>query len=175
MKKLYTLLTTLVLIFNTQGNQVLAEGHADDDHGHSHHSHTPHSGVVAPFTNSGKKAGVLELKLHDDKGDLELWLTQKDGKTPFDLPLDSIITVRFTELGNQAVQLQVRNTTSNEDEDGKANIRGNKTHYFIFPGDTGVDASFLVGKEFSSDVFVSFLVGGEAYTSSTFTLKPHTH
>jgi len=139
MKKLYAVLAALVLIFNTQGNQVLAEGHADGDHEHSHHSHTPHSGVVAPFTNSGKKA------------------------------------VRFAELGNQAVQLQVRNTTTNEDEDGKANIRGNKTHYFIFPGDTGVDASFLVGKEFSSDVFVSFLVGGEAFTSSTFTLKPHTH
>ena len=51
--------------------------HVDD-----HHVHMPHLGVYAPI-KAGDKAAVVELKLHDDKGDLELWITNdKDGKEP---------------------------------------------------------------------------------------------
>ncbi len=143
-----------------------------DDHGHAH---TPHHGIVKPFQNGGEDAGFVELKLHDDKGDLELWLTQDEaGKNPYDLPLDAVITVEFPKL-EKTVKLQVRNTSNNEDEDGKGNIRDGKTNYFIFPGDTGVDPAFLVGKEFSSSVVVSFEVEGNTLKTQSFELSPHTH
>ena len=55
-----------------------------DGHGHEH-VEGPHHGVPATFAGGGV-SGHLELKLHDDKGDLELWLGQdiKLAK-PFDL------------------------------------------------------------------------------------------
>ena len=148
---------------------------AEYGHDHHDHEHTPHMGVLADF-KSDKSTGTAELKLHDDKGDLELWLTKdKTGKEAFDLPLGSVIKVTFPKLDNKSVELKVRNTDKNEDEDGQANIREKKTNYFIFPGDTGVDASFLVGKEFSSEVIISFTVDGTEYKTASFVLKPHVH
>ena len=143
---------------------------------HDHHHHTPHLGEMAEFYNGDKAAGTAELKLHDDKGDLELWLTKdKAGKVPFDLPLDTVITVTFPKLDNKTVELRVRNKDKNEDEDGKGNIRESATNYFIFPGDTGADASFLVGKEFKSEVILNFKVGDSTHSTKSFVLKPHVH
>jgi len=156
-------------------------GH-DHSHGHDHdhdhddgHAHTPNDGAMAPFTDGLEQVGFLELKLHDDKGDLELWLT-KDGKgtVPFDLPLETTLKVSFPDLEQDSVTLQVRNTEKNEDEGGTPTIRDQKTNYFIFPGDTGVDATFLMGTEFSTNVVVSFSVDGTNYVSAPFKLVPHT-
>lgn len=153
----------------------------NQDHGHSHdkghgHDHTPHEGILIPFRADQKESGFAELKLHDDKGDLELWLTtDKEGKEPFDIALDSVITVTFPRLGPKIVKLKIRNDKKNEDEDGKGNIRDKKTNYFIFPGDTKADASFLVGKDFSTAATVTFTSGGVSYTTSPFKLRPHTH
>ena len=149
-------------------------------HGHGHdgshaHDHTPHHGIVTPLQSGSKQVGFVELKLHDDKGDLELWLAaDQEGTKPMDLPLDSVITVTFPEL-NKSVELRIRDNQNNEDESGKANIRANKTNYFIFPGDTGVDASFLVGKDFSSNAVISFSTAEGQHGTTTFELKPHTH
>lgn len=154
-----------------------SHSHGPEHHHHSHsnHDHTPHMGVSASFLSGASKIGVIELKLHDDKGDLELWLTKdKQGTQPFDLDLGSVITVSFPKM-KKAVNLQVRDKKNNKDEDGKGNIRENKTNYFIFPGDTGVDASFLVGKGFAEDVVVTFTANGTAYTTAPFELRPHTH
>ena len=154
---------------------LIAVGCAPSHHHHHGHGHSPHHGIVQAFESGGKQAGFAELKLHDDKGDLELWLTKDQaGKLPYDLPLNSVVTVDFPKLG-KAVKLQVRNTRKNEDEDGKGNIRAGKTNYFIFPGDTGVDPAFLVGKDFSSKVVVSFSNDGEPCATKTFKLQPHTH
>ena len=149
------------------------------DHGHSHgedsdhsHDHGPNHGVLAPFQLDQAKAGVLELKLHDDKGDLELWLTA--GKGPFDLPLDAVITASFPKL-DKSVELRVRNTEKNDDEGGNATVRDGKTNYFIFPGDSGVDPAFLVGKEFASEVELSFSADGKSYKTEAFMLRPHQH
>lgn len=152
-------------------------GDHDHDHDHGHdHPHTPHHGIQAPFMMGDKKTGVAELKLHDDKGDLELWLTQtKVGKHPFDLPADAKITVTFPQLEGKTVTLQVRNTDKNEDEDGNANLRDGKTNYFIFPGDTGADATWLLGKEFASEAVISFMADGVEHATEAFLLKPHTH
>lgn len=147
-----------------------------DGHGHEH-GPTPHEGVVAAFHGpEGVLAGHLELKLHDDKGDLELWLaTDAAIKAPFDLPVAATVRVQFVDVGNRVVELRVRNTTTNEDEAGVANVRGGRTNYFIFPGETGADAAWLVGAKFASIVKVTFEAEGRTYTSEEFMLVPHTH
>lgn len=147
-----------------------------DGHGHEH-GPTPHEGVVAAFHGpEGVLAGHLELKLHDDKGDLELWLaTDAAIKTPFDLPVTATVRVHFVDVGNRIVELRVRNTAGNEDEAGVPNVRDGRTNYFIFPGETGADAAWLVGAGFASIVKVTFEAGGRAYTSEEFMLVPHTH
>ena len=148
---------------------------AESGHSHSHgHSHTPHDGVLSSFSGSDN-SGYIELKLHDDKGDLELWLSNADQQAPFDIHLASDVTVRFLNIENKAVTLKARNKVNNEDEDGKGNIRGNNTNYFIFPGDSGESAEFLVGKHFSSHVAVSFMLDGVVYKTKAFLLTPHTH
>lgn len=145
-----------------------------DGHGHEH-VEGPHQGVPAQFSGGGV-GGHLELKLHDDKGDLELWLAQDAAYAqPFDLPLDASIEIEFVDLEGRKVVLRPRNTANNEDEDGKPNIRDGRTNYFIFPSQAGEDASWLMGKEFHSIVVVRFARGGQAFASEEFVLKPHAH
>jgi hypothetical protein len=152
-------------------------GHAHEGGGHAHDQGAGSGGVVARLVGpDGADAGYVELKLHDDKGDLELWLA-KDAKiaTPLDLPLDAKITVTFVDKGNRTVELRVRNRDKNEDEDGKANVREGKTNYFIFPGDSGQDASWLKGSSFLATTKVTLQSEGKALTTPAFVLKPHTH
>lgn len=148
----------------------------DTGHGHDHGPGAS-AGVVARLTDpAGKDAGYVRLKLHDDKGDLEIWIAQDATiSKPFDLSLDTKITVTFVDQGNRAVQLRVRNREKNEDEDGKPTARDGKTNYFIFPGDSGEDASWLKGAEFVATVKVSFESEGKAYSTPSFVLRPHTH
>ena len=159
-----------------------SHSHASDHGGSSNlgshdsaHSGAPHHGILTPLFNLNNKVGYIELKLHDDKGDLELWLTDLSNNTPLDIPLDSEIKVKFLDIGGREVLLKVRNKNSNEDEDGKGNIRSGKTNYFIFPGDSGESADFLVGNAFSSNVLVSFVADGKLLRTAAFVLKPHTH
>lgn len=110
------------------------KGHAHD-HGHEEGGQGVLSKVTSP---DGADAGFLELKLHADKGDLEVWIgTDEKLASPFDLPLDTKVTVTFLDRDNRTVQLAARNRDRNEDEDGKANVRGGKTNYFIFPATRG--------------------------------------
>lgn len=142
------------------------------------HDKTPHDGVLARVltVDGGAPAGWLELKLHDDKGDLELWLTHDKAATrPLDLPTNAAISVTFVDHANREVSLAPRNTEKNEDEDGKPNMRDGKTSYFIFPGATGADASWLMGKQFQSIVSVTVETPDRKLTSDEFVLKPHTH
>lgn len=148
--------------------------HEDEhEHGHEDSAHGPHDGVPAGFADG---LGHLELKLHDDKGDLELWLTKDEaGQSPYDLPLDAQITVTFGDHGDRKVALAVRDGERNEDEDGQPNLRDGKTNYFIFPGDTGADASWLMGSDFVSQVFVTIEADGKTFITQPFELRPHTH
>ncbi|MFT4512268.1 MAG: hypothetical protein ACI91B_000957, partial [Planctomycetota bacterium] len=79
-----------------------------DGHGHEH-IEGPHHGLPATFAG-GEQRGHLELKLHDDKGDLELWLS-RDAKLsqPFDLPIDSTIEIEFIDFEGKKVTLRARN------------------------------------------------------------------
>lgn len=145
-----------------------------DGHGHEH-IEGPHHGIPATFAGDGQ-AGHLELKLHDDKGDLELWL-HRDAmfSQPLDLAIDSTIEIEFIDVGGKKVTLRPRNMTTNEDEHGTANIRDAQTNYFIFPSQPGEDASWLQGKRFQSIVIVRFQAAGKDITSEEFVLKPHVH
>lgn len=166
------------------GHEHDGDGHPHDHpHGDDHDHIGAHDGMLATLRDpGGKPVGQIELKLHDDKGDLELWLFDRDGQSPFDLPADNPVTVTFEKVAgdaarnNTTVTLAVRNTDKNEDEDGVANMRGDGgTNYFIFPGETGIDASWLQGKAFRADVLVSFELGGRLYRTDAFKLVPHTH
>jgi hypothetical protein len=141
------------------------------------HAHSAHDGVVAALKNEADQiVGFVELKLHDDKGDLEAWLG-KDRmiKEPIDLPAGTTLVANFNDLPGKTAALRIRNNRENEDEDGNPNLRNGLTNYFIFPGDSGQDPSWLMGKDFKSVVVLSFTVDGKAYTSEEFTLVPHTH
>ncbi len=150
-----------------------AENHEVNDHGHDH---APHMGMMVPFTAGQVQAGFAEIKLHDDKGDLELWISKDAaGEQAMDFPLNTIVTVTFPKLDYKMINLKIRNAEKNEDEDGNGNIRDGKTNYFIFPGDSGADASFLMGKDFVADAIISFDAGGRAFSTKSFPLSPHIH
>lgn len=167
---------TRVVLRLRQGDKDERAGLPLDGHGHEHPA-TPHDGVVAKVKDaSGRDVGFVELKLHDDKGDLELWFGQDERfETPLDLPVDAVPSVTFVDAGGRSVELRVRDATTNPDEDGKANVRAGRTNYFVFPGDTGADASWLTGREFRSLVSVKVSSGDSQWDSEEFVLKPHTH
>ncbi len=145
-----------------------------DGHGHEHRD-GPHDGVLATF-KIGDVNGHLELKLHDDEGDLELWLFEDaQFARPFDLSLTATIGIEFVDVGRRQITLRPRNQTDNQDEDGNANIRDGKTNYFIFPSRDGEDATWLRGEQFQSIVVLQFTLGGQSYLSEEFVLKPHVH
>jgi len=145
-----------------------------DGHGHDH-VEGPHHGIPARFAGDGG-GGHLELKLHDDKGDLELWLYQDETSSkPFDLPIGGMVEVEFVDVDGRKISLRPRNIEKNEDEDGNPNIRSGNTNYFIYPSKDGEDASWLKGKAFQSIVVVHFTSDGNEFVSDEFVLKPHVH
>lgn len=171
-------LLSLLLIASGRVHQQVGHSHSHDpnDIYNPIHSHASHHGIVVPLFSEEQQVGFVELKLHDDKGDLELWVTKDEGGSqPLDLSLKTEVAVAFPELGSKAITLRVRNSEQNEDEDGKSNIRDNGTNYFIFPGETGADATFLMGKEFATETEVSFVVDGTSFTTGSFVLRPHAH
>ena len=137
----------------------------------------PHKGMLASFQDAvGNTAGYLELKLHDDTGDLELWLGQDPNvQFPFDLPADSIITVDFEAGKDTSVRLKVRNLKFNQDSEGHPTMRNGMTNYFIFPGDTGADASWLTEANSKAMVTVRFSASGEDFATKPFLLVSHGH
>ena len=99
----------------------------------------------------------LELKLHGDAGDLELWLYQGFAvsnwsasgarPTPFDVPAETVVRLTFSSHDGKAIELRVRDKDKNEDEQGTPNMRDGRTNYFIFPGESGQDPEWLVGEK----------------------------
>ena len=130
-------------------------------------------GILAPlYVAGGDHAGFLELKLHDDLGDLELWLTDLKGG-PLDVPHSAFVALKCASLG-RAVKLGIRNLDSNEDEDGAPNMRDGETNYFIFPTVPGTDASWLKGTEWRAAVEVRISAGdGASLEAKPFILVPH--
>ncbi|MCA9321076.1 MAG: hypothetical protein KDB53_10090 [Planctomycetes bacterium] len=88
---------------------------------------------------------------------------------------DFQVEARFADHADRKVELRVRNTTQNEDEDGKSNLRSGHSNDFIFPGKTGADASGLQGIAFKSVVSVRIPTDATKVTSAPFALAPHSH
>ncbi len=97
------------------------------------------------------------------------------GDQPLDLPLESVAKIDFSTKGGRSVELRVRNTETNEGEDGVSTIRDGRTNYFIFPGETGADAKWLMGTDFEATVRLSISGDGIDYKAGPFELKPHVH
>lgn len=128
--------------------------------------------------------GYLELKLHGDAGDLELflyssagtataWQSSRGKPTPFDVPKETVICLTFPSHAGKSIELRVRNMDKNEDEDGTANMRDGGTNYFIFPGETGADPEWIKGEKWRGIVTVTFEAGGKSYVADPFVLVPH--
>lgn len=139
---------------------------------HLHGNEGPHDGFLHPvFGAGGEQVGTAEIKLHDDAGDLEIWLTQGGhGGAPWRLPLDSILILKFPDHGKE-VALGVRDRELNKDESGNSTIHEGATSYFVFPGKSGMDATWLRGGDFAAKANLVF----EGGTTGLFTLRPHVH
>ena len=139
---------------------------------HLHANEGPHDGFLHPvFDSDGSQVGTVEIKLHDDAGDIEVWLTRGGhGGNPWRLPLDTSLALSFADLKKE-VTLAVRDRVSNKDESGSSTIEEGATAYFVFPGATGADASWLIGSEFAAKAELWF---GNVSTGS-FILRPHVH
>lgn len=145
-------------------------------------------GILSVFkaAHAPEWRGYLELKLHGDAGDLELWLyggfamsnavTKMAGgaPTPFDVPKETVVRVTFPSHPGKAVEMRVRNGDKNEDEAGTPNMRGGtRTNYFIFPGESGQDQSWLVGEKARYVAQLAFEADGKQYACDPFVLVPH--
>lgn len=139
---------------------------------HVHAHEGPNDGYLLPiFGADGGQVGTAEIKLHDDAGDLEVWLTQGGhGGPPWDLPVTTVLRLEFPETGRQ-VDLAVRDALENRDEDGAVTVRDGATNYFVFPGETDADATWLMGEDFAAKAVLSW----EGATSGEFVLRPHVH
>ena len=139
---------------------------------HIHANEGLNGGFLFPvFDIDGKQTATVEIKLHDDAGDLEVWL-KKGGYSgdPLLLPTATVLTLDFPAL-DRNVTLAVRDHERNEDESGNSTVVEAKTNYFVFPGETEVDATWLMGAEFAAKVELSFTNA----TTGSFVLRPHIH
>ena len=139
---------------------------------HIHANEGPNGGFLFPiFDNNKEQTGTVEIKLHDDAGDLEVWLKSGGYEgDPWRLPTNTMLTLNFPAL-NKSVTLAVRDQDRNEDESGASTIIEGNTNYFVFPGSTDEDASWLMGADFAAKVELRF----EEATTGSFVLPPHIH
>jgi hypothetical protein len=129
----------------------------------------PSGGVLAELRDAaGKTVGWAEVKLHGDAGDLELWLAGDIRITsPLTVPVGAVARLELAAPGRM-VELRVRDAVANKDERGRATVRDGRTHYLVFPGETGADASWLMGEDFRSPARLTV----EGLTAEL-VLKPH--
>ena len=76
--------------------------------------------------------------------------------TPFDVPKETVVTITFPSHAGKQVKLAVRDMDKNPDEEGKENMRGGGTNYFIFPGETDQDPEWLKDEKWRGTAVVSF-------------------
>ena len=131
----------------------------------------PSGGVLAELRDAaGARVGWAEVKLHGDAGDLELWLARDIRiSQPLIIPVAAVAKLELAGPG-RSVELRVRDAAANKDERGRATVVDGRTHYLVFPGETGTDASWLMGEDFRSPARLT--VEG---LSSDFELIPHAH
>ena len=106
---------------------------------HIHANEGPNSGFLYPvFDQAGNQTGTIEIKLHDDAGDLEVWLKRGGYKgDPWLLPT---ATASHFPVLDRNVSLAVRDQDRNEDESGRP-PSSMEIPITCFPGETESDAS----------------------------------
>jgi hypothetical protein len=131
----------------------------------------PSSGVLVELRDaSGNPAGWAEVKLHGDTGDLELWLA-RDNRITSPLLVPVAVVAKLELLGpSRAIELRARDAQSNKDARGRVTVAEGRTHYLVFPSETGADASWLKGEDFRSRSRARLTVEG---LTAEFDLKPH--
>lgn len=129
----------------------------------------PSGGVLAELRDaSGKAVGWAEVKLHGDAGDLELWLARDIRlSSPLTVPVGAVARLDLAGPG-RAVELRARDSVTNKDERGRPTVADGRTYYLVFPGETGADASWLMGEDFRSPARLTV----EGLTAEL-ELKPH--
>ena len=139
---------------------------------HIHANEGTNGGFLYPiFDDNGKQTGTVEIKLHDDAGDLEVWLKRGGYEgDPWLVPSKTVLTLNFPAL-NKRLILAVRDHERNEDESGASTIVEGNTNYFVFPGATETDATWLMGADFAAKGELIF----ENTTTGLFVLRPHIH
>lgn len=135
----------------------------------------PHGGVVAGCASPRQGGLFAEVKLHDDKGDIEVWFGEDgDFKKPYLIDPRAKVSLRFYER-SRSIDLAVRDLTSNNDETGVSRLKNGLSDYFIFPGESGSDATWLSGGEFIDEVTLTLQKSDETVHCETVTLVPHVH
>lgn len=131
----------------------------------------PSGGLLAELRDAaGNSVGWAEVKLHGDAGDLELWLARDRRITvPLAVPAAAVAKLELAGPG-RAIELRARDTVANKDERGRATLVDGRTHYLVFPGETGADPAWLMGEDFRSPARLT--VEG---LSASFELVPHSH
>ena len=131
----------------------------------------PSGGVLAELRDAaGARVGWAEVKLHSDAGDIELWISRDIRiSQPLPVPVATIAKLEVLASG-RTIELRARDSETNKDERGRATVVDARTHYLVFPGETGTDASWLMGDDFRSPARLT--VEG---ISSDFELIPHAH
>jgi len=137
----------------------------------------PHHGwMIKLYSPDGTHNAWAEVKLHDDKGDLEVWYTQLENLgEPLSLELDTLNACTFP-VRELKTDFFVRNRKKNEDEDGNPTILNGKTNYFIFPTRADQDPKPFLGESFASPATLT--VGdpqAPRLQSPSFLLVPHVH
>ena len=138
--------------------------------------------TVLKAENAPEWRGYLELKLHGDAGDLELWLyggfsvsnwSTVSKPTPFDVPKETVMKLAFQSHAGKTLEMRIRNADNNEDEEGTPSMRSGRTNYFIFPGESGADQEWLKGEKWRGVATVAFEADGKSYACDPFVLVPH--
>ena len=139
---------------------------------HIHANEGTNGGFLYPiFDDNGKQTGTVEIKLHDDAGDLEVWLKRGGYEgDPWLVSSKTVLTLNFPALDKRVI-LAVRDHERNEDESGASTIVEGNTNYFVFPGATETDATWLMGADFAAKGELIF----ENTTTGLFVLRPHIH
>ncbi len=129
--------------------------------------------MTALKSPDGKIVCHAEVVLRDDEGDMECRLFEdQHGNEPFGIPISPSLTTLFLQPEQRAANLQVRNTVINEDENGVPNIRGEKTDYSIYPGESGEERKWLAGSDFTGWMSIFFSANGTTHSSDVFRLIP---
>ncbi|MEM0969016.1 MAG: hypothetical protein AAGJ31_06690 [Verrucomicrobiota bacterium] len=136
---------------------------------HLHANKGPHGGRLHPvFGEDGGQLGRAEIKLHEEAGKIEVWLTSGGfGGPVWDLSPNAKLTLTFPDLGRQIVMTGRDTGGATPVGGGKGTGRAKGTNYFVFPGEVETEDSWLEGPGFVAKAVLVL----EGASTGEFTLR----